>query len=432
MLYIIGPAGLRAQQVPQELQEPGILPEQGSPALASIMAQVHDADDGTKEILGEKGTYAIDASGQTGEVIYVNDTLNLEEAEGARLTEDLIVGKQIAGGAQGAIYELKAPGGKECGKLLKVLKFKAILPITGNDIGLKREWIIGQHLNKLRGPRGELAGFMGTGAALIRRNDQGLEGLILEKVNGMPLEKRLLKDETFADADYTLEMMYQVFSALDRGNRELGYVHRDMRISNIMEHRPNANLVLPKGFNKGKAKAFKLPGDKRPAELRFAIIDNGHARLLGTKVPGKLPEVPMLERMYRRWFSGKSDVWRLCQDVADCMDGRTWPAKDRQKVEAIVGLVKDVTGAHLYTFFEDHHKKIRRGIGGRVYGFFTMWQHNGKPGHIFRRYYIRMRVWMFPRKTRYTAAEALDYLRQRKVVPQGPPEAERMTSADSA
>lgn len=87
---------------------------------------------------------------------------------------------------------------------------------------------------------GDAAGFMGTGAALIRRSDQGLEGLILEKVNGMPLEKRyismrsthfcvmlgyyaskqserntfvvsnrLLKDETFADADYTLEMMYQ-------------------------------------------------------------------------------------------------------------------------------------------------------------------------------------------------------------------------------
>ncbi len=33
---------------------------------------------------------------------------------------------------------------------------------------------------------------MGTGAALIRRSDQGLEGLILEKVNGMPLEKRYL------------------------------------------------------------------------------------------------------------------------------------------------------------------------------------------------------------------------------------------------
>ena len=85
--------------------------------------------------------------------------------------------------------------------------------------GLKREWIIGQHLNKLRGPKGELqgtrlhprmpaiamkcivsvpgngsslayAGFMGTGAAVIRKSDKGLEGLILEKVNGAPLEKR--------------------------------------------------------------------------------------------------------------------------------------------------------------------------------------------------------------------------------------------------
>ena len=36
---------------------------------------------------------------------------------------------------QGAIYELKAPDGKDSGQLLKVLKFKAVLPITGNDIG---------------------------------------------------------------------------------------------------------------------------------------------------------------------------------------------------------------------------------------------------------------------------------------------------------
>lgn len=35
---------------------------------------------------------------------------------------------------------------------------------------------------------------------------------------------------------------------------------RDMRISNIMEHRPDAKLVLPKGF-KSKAKQFKLPGE---------------------------------------------------------------------------------------------------------------------------------------------------------------------------
>ncbi len=39
--------------------------------------------------------------------------------------------------AQGAIYELTSPDGKDCGKLLKTLKFKAALPITGNDIGAR-------------------------------------------------------------------------------------------------------------------------------------------------------------------------------------------------------------------------------------------------------------------------------------------------------
>lgn len=33
-----------------------------------------------------------------------------------------------------------------------------------------------------------------------------------------------------------------------------------------------------------------------------------------------------------RWFAGKSDAWRLLQDVADCMDGRVWPVQDKPKV----------------------------------------------------------------------------------------------------
>jgi hypothetical protein len=120
------------------------------------------------------------------------------------------------------------------------------------------------------------------------------------------------------------------------------------------------------------------------------------------------------------------------------MDGRTWPAKDKQKVrictmatsvaiyhipvkrcfesvnrdllirqdwpltdltflerqvDAIVGLVKDVCGAHLYTFFDDTEnegaRQKRRGIVWRVKSFFTLWQHSGKPGHMLRRYFIR-------------------------------------------
>ena len=85
-------------------------------------------------------------------------------------------------------------------------------------------------------------GFMGTGAALMRR-DGGVEGLILEKVNGLPLDKRyvpvrdlpgslpilalnarlaqassfhdmcrLWKDEKWADAVYTMTLLKQARS----------------------------------------------------------------------------------------------------------------------------------------------------------------------------------------------------------------------------
>ena len=53
---------------------------------------------------------------------------------------------------------------------------------------------------------------------------------------------------------------------------------------------------------------------------------------MGSKVPGKLPEVPVLEKMYRKWFAGKSDVWRLCSDIVDIMDGRSWPIAQKKKV----------------------------------------------------------------------------------------------------
>ncbi len=99
------------------------------------MAEVNDKHSG---VVGEKSTYAIDASGQKGDVrlrhrqamlfsllrlypscgwrcqepvrtqcmlsfvqvIYVEDTFNSDEAEGVRLTEELTVGKQMAGGTQ--------------------------------------------------------------------------------------------------------------------------------------------------------------------------------------------------------------------------------------------------------------------------------------------------------------------------------------------
>ena len=61
-----------------------------------------------------------------------------------------------------------------------------------------------------------------------------------------------------------------MLTALDRAGSELGFVHGDMRIANIMEHRPRDDVqagdqeFVPRGFKAvGKlqsADEFKLPG----------------------------------------------------------------------------------------------------------------------------------------------------------------------------
>ncbi len=51
---------------------------------------------------------------------------------------------------------------------------------------------------------------MGTGACLLDKESDMPCGLIIEKVNGIPCEKRLTKDESFADVRYLLEMCKQV------------------------------------------------------------------------------------------------------------------------------------------------------------------------------------------------------------------------------
>ena len=52
---------------------------------------------------------------------------------------------------------------------------------------------------------------MGTGACLLDKESDMPCGLIIEKVNGIPVEKRLASDdESFADVRYMLEMCRQV------------------------------------------------------------------------------------------------------------------------------------------------------------------------------------------------------------------------------
>ena len=63
----------------------------------------------------------------------------------------------------------------------------------------------------------------------------------------------------------------QVLTALDRAHRELGFVHGDMRIANIMEHRPEGGgEVLPHGFRAetGGRGAWKPRADLAGAQGR--------------------------------------------------------------------------------------------------------------------------------------------------------------------
>ena len=66
-------------------------------------------------------------------------------------------------------------------------------------------------------------------------------------------------------------------------------------------------------------------------------------------------------------------------------------ARHPRQVDAIVGLVREVTGARMYAFYTAPEGQAlrQRGLLARVRGFFTMWQRSGKPGHTIRRWYIR-------------------------------------------
>lgn len=369
----------------------------------------------------------------TGDVIRVPDDFN--PLQGLKLTDELKLGEEIGGGVQGAVYQVLDKEGNKTEKLLKVMKYKFATPVTGLDVGLKREWLIGRQLNRLTDETGKLKGFMGTGEALINTSDM-LEGLVLEKLNGWPLEKRMWKNDDFADVFYLLEMMQQVFVALDKAYHEVGFIHKDMRLANIMENRPDGSPYLPQGYSDKDFRKrqmrhgddspvyFKLPGEKKAKELEFKIIDYGHARLVGNKTETQLPEPPAMEHWYRKWFEGKGDVWRLLQDISDAIDGRTWPLEDKEEVQVVLGLIREVTGIKVCAHYAP------RGSVFKQQGW--PWQRVDGRGHGLRRAIIRILAFLAPRKVDFTAREALEYLESRVGLPEQPAESSSKASSSKA
>ena len=63
----------------------------------------------------------------------------------------------------------------------------------------------------------------------------------------------------------------QVLSSLDSAFSKLGFVHADMRISNIMEHHLDAEPMYPKGFASRKQRKRAVGVLTEPKTNRFTI-----------------------------------------------------------------------------------------------------------------------------------------------------------------
>ena len=62
----------------------------------------------------------------------------------------------------------------------------------------------------------------------------------------------------------------QVFKAIDKAETRLGFVHHDLRIQNIMEHRADAKPLLPKGFaSKSQRRQVGLRASNEPNVFRL-------------------------------------------------------------------------------------------------------------------------------------------------------------------
>jgi hypothetical protein len=113
---------------------------------------------------------------------------------------------------------------------------------------MEREWELGLQLRAaLQDEQGQVPGFLRVCDALVTsanpdshrasRRRARFAGMVLEKLNGWEVYKRIDTPE-FHNIHYVKEMLRQVFTSLDRAERETGFFHADMGMRNVMEHYP--------------------------------------------------------------------------------------------------------------------------------------------------------------------------------------------------
>lgn len=121
-----------------------------------------------------------------------------------------------------------------------------------------------------------------------------------------------------------------------------------------------------------------------------------------------------IEKMYRKFWERKGDVFHVLLGLAVLLDDRVWPKEDEKDVQLFISLVHHVTGVKMKAYFasptdpkrlkvmgqrwkedgpESHHKAI---YGARVRAF-----------HKFRKFRMMLSAHITPYNSGLLAGEAL-------------------------
>jgi hypothetical protein len=155
--------------------------------------------------------------------------------------------------------------------------------MASSMLDLQAEWELGMQLKAaLEQPDGSLPGFVRTCDCMVVMHDEKkaqatFQGMIMERVNGWPISKRVA-DPSFHNIHYIREMLFQVFSALDRAQRALGFNHADLGLGNVMEHYPTVFPDVQKGAQDANLEALETA--KNPANCAACNAD-------GPVLPGR-------------------------------------------------------------------------------------------------------------------------------------------------
>ncbi|BDA44507.1 hypothetical protein COCOBI_05-6940 [Coccomyxa sp. Obi] len=114
-----------------------------------------------------------------------------------------------------------------------------------------------------------------------------------------------------------------------------------------------------------------------------------------------LPKMPLAEKCYRQFWWRKGDVYRMLMSLQNIIDGSTWPAQDKRRVNELVGLIHHVTGKRITVYFTDEPDQAHQSCGPRF------WRRSDGFCHAGRRWQMRVQTFVAPYNPGITATEAL-------------------------